>query len=58
MIIKKYDKYFPHALSFIAAFLIFLLMQYLITTDIFNKKKDDDIASCVVATRLFLMLDA
>ncbi|MBR51905.1 MAG: energy transducer TonB [Gammaproteobacteria bacterium] len=44
MIIKRYEKYFPYALSFIAAFCIFLLMQYLITTDVFNKKKDEDIS--------------
>ena len=44
MIIKKYNQYLPHLLSIVAAFCIFLLMQYLISTDIFNKKKDDDIS--------------
>lgn len=44
MIIKEYERYAPIALSFIAAFLIFLLMQYLITTDVFDKKKDSDIS--------------
>ena len=44
MIINKYNQYLPHLLSLVAAFCIFLLMQYLISTDIFNKKKDDDIS--------------
>ena len=44
MIINSLEKYYPHLLSFIAAFCIFLLMQYLITTDVFNKKKNDDVS--------------
>ena len=44
MIINSLEKYYPHLLSFVAAFCIFLLMQYLITTDVFNKKKNDDVS--------------
>lgn len=44
MIIKSYEKYIPYLLSFVAAFLIFLLMQFLISTDVFDKKKDDDVS--------------
>ena len=44
MIIKKYEKFYPHFLAFVAAFCIFLLMQYLISTDVFNKKNDEDIS--------------
>ena len=44
MIIKKYNQYLPHLLSLVAAFCIFLLMQYLISTDVFNKKNDEDIS--------------
>ena len=44
MIISKYEKYFPHFLSLFAAFCIFLLMQYLITTNIFDKKNNDDVS--------------
>ena len=39
-----YEKYLPHTLAFFAAFSIFLLMQYLITTDIFSKKNNDDVS--------------
>ena len=44
MIISKYEKYFPHFLSLLAAFSIFLLMQYLITTNIFDKRNNEDIS--------------
>ena len=44
MITNKYEKYLPHTLAFFAAFSIFLLMQYLITTDIFSKKNNDDVS--------------
>ena len=44
MIIKKYENFYPHILAFVAAFCIFLLMQYLISTDVFNKKNDEDIS--------------
>lgn len=44
MILKNLEKYLPFLLSLIAAFLIFLLMQYLITTDVFNKKKESDVS--------------
>ena len=44
MTTNKYEKYLPHTLAFFAAFSIFLLMQYLITTDIFSKKNNDDVS--------------
>jgi|TARA_B100001093_G_scaffold186020_1_gene178773 protein TonB len=44
MIIKYYERYAPILLSFVASFFIFLLMQYLITTDVFSKRKDSDIS--------------
>ena len=44
MITNKYEKYLPHTLALFAAFSIFLLMQYLITTDIFSKKNNDDVS--------------
>ena len=44
MTTNKYEKYLPHTLAFFAPFSIFLLMQYLITTDIFSKKNNDDVS--------------
>ena len=44
MTTNKYEKYLPHTLAFFAAFSMFLLMQYLITTDIFSKKNNDDVS--------------
>ena len=44
MTTNKYEKYLPHTLALFAAFSIFLLMQYLITTDIFSKKNNDDVS--------------